>query len=134
VSAASALARGRAAAEALMVDTCTIERPTARTPDRKNGVVTTTYTTVYTGQCKLNYVGDVTPGPQQREVAEAHLAVLTPTLHLPMSATGLAEGDRVTITASQHDPELVGKVLRLQGPHHGSFQTARRLMCTEVTS
>lgn len=117
-----------------MVDACLIERPTTKATNAATAVVTTTYTTVYSGQCKLNYVGDVVPGPAAREVAEAHLALLTPTLHLPMSATGLQEGDRATITACVHDPELVGVVLRLQGPLHGSYQTARRLTCTEVTS
>jgi hypothetical protein len=69
-----------------------------------------------------------------QEVGGAHLAVLSPELHVPIEVVGVVEGDVVTITASENDPELVGRVFRVMGPTHKSFATARRFQCTEVTS
>jgi hypothetical protein len=130
VSASTLLARGRAAAIRLMVDTCTIQHTTGQTTNTTTGDVTPTYSLLYTGPCKVQG-GDAASG---QDVAEAHLAVLSPVLHVPIDVTGVVEGDVVTITASVNDPELVGKVFRVQGPHHKSFATARRFVCTEITS
>jgi hypothetical protein len=69
-----------------------------------------------------------------QDVAEAHLAMLSPFVHVPISVVGVVEGDVVTITASANDSELVGRVFRVQGPNHKSFATSRRLQCIEVTS
>jgi Family of unknown function (DUF6093) len=130
MSATTLTERGRWAAQAQMLDTCIIEHPTGDTTDAATGAVTTTYATVYTGQCKVNHVG----APAVQEVGEAHLAVLSPTVNVPMSVVGVVEGDRVTITDCQLDAELVGKVFRIMGPIHNSYQTARRFQCTETTS
>ena len=130
MSATSALIRGRLLAISLMVDACTIKHPIGSATDPNTGAVTPSYTTVYTGPCKVQ--GGMSASGQ--DVAEAHLAVLNPFVHVPVTVTGVVQGDVVTITASVNDPELVGRVFRVQGPDHKSFATARRLQCTEVTS
>lgn len=124
------LARGRAFLTASLVDACTIKHPTGFTTNTTNGDVTPTYATVYTGPCKVAG-GDSASG---QDIAGAHLAVLSPVVHVPIEVTGVVEGDVVTITASANDPELVGRVFRVNGPHHKTFATARRFQCTEITS
>lgn len=130
MSAATVLARGRTAAAALMVDACTIQHLTGSSTDTTTAVVTPTYATVYAGPCKVQ--GG--QGDSAQEVGEAHLAVLSLTVHVPIAVTGVVETDVVTITACAHDTELVGRVFRINGPVHKSFATARRLPCIEVTS
>ncbi len=130
MSAASVLARGRTAAAALMVDACTIQHVTGSSTNTTTGVVTPTYATIYTGPCKVQG-GQADSG---QEVGDAHLAVLSLTVHVPISVVGVVEADVVTITASVNDPELVGRVFRVLGPVHKSYATARRLPVLEVTS
>ena len=57
---AAVLARGRAAAEALMVDTCAIRRRTGETLDDTTGEVTATYDDVYSGRCRVQQAGTQT--------------------------------------------------------------------------
>lgn len=130
MSATSVTLRGRIAAEAIMVDACTIQHVTGSSTDTTTGQVTPTYSTVYTGKCKVQ--GGQSDSGQ--DVADAHLAVLSLTVHVPIAVTGVVETDVVTITASVNDPELVGRVFRVLGPVHKSFATARRLPVIEVTS
>lgn len=124
------LAAGRAFLPASLADACVIEHPTgASTRNPTTGEVVKTYVTVYTGPCK---VSDATPSGT--EVAEAHRATLTPKVTVPSDVVGVVEGDRVTITASASDPDLVGRQLRVQGPMHETWGTARRLQCIEASS
>ncbi len=126
----TALAASRAFLTASLVDACTIQHPTGSSTNTTTGVVTPTYSTVYTGACKVQ--GAMSASAQ--DVAEAHLAVLSPSVHVPIEVVGVVEGDVVTITASANDTELVGRVFRVQGPDHKSSASARRLQCVEVTS
>lgn len=126
----TALAAGRAFLIASLVDACTIKHPTGLSTNTTTGVVTPTYATVYTGPCKLKGA-DSASG---QDIAGAHLAVLSPEIHVPIEVVGVVEGDLVTITASAFDAENVGRVFRVNGPQRKSFATARRLQCTEVTS
>lgn len=116
--------RGRARAEAGMLDACVIERRSGSTVDPETGVIVPTFVTVYSGKCKVQQETAVT---NPSTVGEAAVFISEPRLHVPMSATGLLPNDRVTITASVLDPDLVGKVGRLQGPWDETFTTARRL-------
>src|SRR5438105_9043008 len=96
--AAQAVARGRAAAQALMVDTCTITRNGA--PDTNPDTATVTYPnaqTIYTGKCRLKLpvaIGrpDMVGGAQE--------FTQHPILSLPATTTGVQIDDQVTITAS----------------------------------
>lgn len=131
MSAATALALGRAAAERGMVDECTIRRATGTVTDPDTGRVTPTYEQIYTGKCRV----------QQQQVqaravepGEAHLLMLRLEVHLPMSVTGVAAGDEVVITSSAHDPDLVDRVFLVRELAHKSHATARRLGVEEKTS
>lgn len=129
---APALARGRAAAEALMVDTVTITRTTGSTTDPDTGVVTPTTATVYSGRAKIQQ--SESPTGEFKNLGEASVLVVRLELHLPVSAAGVLVDDVVAVTASVLDPDLVGKRLVIRSVAHKTFLTARRCDVTEVTS
>lgn len=131
MSAASVLARGRTAAEALMVDTCTIRRVASSTTDPATGHITPTYSTIYNGQCRVQQQAASASG---QEAGEAYALMLPFVLQIPMSVTGVQTEDQVTITASVHDPDLVDRVLLVKDLAHKTHATARRIGCTERTS
>ncbi|GAA0738792.1 hypothetical protein Drose_04170 [Dactylosporangium roseum] len=124
-----ALLRGRAAAESLMQDTCTVQHQTGETTDPETGVVTYTHVVVYSGKCKIQQAA---PATNPTNVGEAAVFVGQLVLHLPMSVTGVQPDDLVTITASVLDPDLAGRTFRLRGPVHKSYLTARRFPMVEV--
>jgi hypothetical protein len=130
MSAASALARGRAAVEALMVDACTITRVGERDTDTTTGEVTEPVSTLYTGQCRVQ---QAQAQATEETVGEDHLLLLRLEVQLPMSVTGLEVGDLITITASAHDPDLPGRVFRIHDLAHKTHATARRVQCVEKT-
>jgi hypothetical protein len=100
MSATSITLRGRIAAEALMVDTCTIKRLTGSSTDQDTGVVTPTYSTTYTGKCRLKLPTAVA---RPITVGEAQEFTQHPILSLPATTTGIEVDDIVTITASLLD-------------------------------
>jgi hypothetical protein len=134
VNAAPALARGRAAAESLMVDTCTIRHRTGETTDTTTGVVTPTTTTVYTGRCKVQQ-STLGAASEPRDPGEASVRLVAYAVHLPVAtSTGIRDGDEITITAAGHDPDLVGKVFTVLGTMAKTYATARRLQVQEVAT
>jgi hypothetical protein len=130
MSAASAMARGRALAESLMADTCTITRPTTVTTNPNTGQVIKTTTTVYSGSCRIQ---QRTTTASEEHTGEQYTRMARFELQLPMSATGLNEADTVTITASAHDPDLAGRVFKVRDLAHGTHKTARRVGIEEET-
>lgn len=130
MSRASALARGRIAAEAGMVDACTITRIGTRVTDTTTGEVTEPTTTLYTGKCRVQQAQAVAT---EETVGEDHLLLLRIEVQLPMSVTGLRVGDLITITASAHDADLPGRVFRVHDLAHKTHATARRVQCVEKT-
>lgn len=131
MSRASALARGRVAAEAGMVDACTIRRVPSDVTDDFSGVITPTYTQIYAGKCRLKQVAAL---PETHEAGEDYVVLSRLQLQIPVSVTGVQVGDEVTITASVNDPGLAGKVLLIRGIAEGSEITARRFEVTERTA
>jgi hypothetical protein len=125
-----AITRGRAAAEALMVDECTIRRQTGETTGT-GGVITPTYDDLYTGKCRVQVRAE---SGQATTVGEAALIIQRHEVQLPILVTGLAEGDRITITASALDPELVGAEYVVRDVLRKSHLTSRRVTVIEVTS
>jgi hypothetical protein len=114
-----------------MVDTCTITRVAGTSTDRDTGVVTETTTVLYTGRCRVQ---QSTAGQGVRmDPGETSVVVLRLEVQLPMSVTGLAEGDEVTVTASVHDADLVGRRFRIHDLAHKTHATSRRVLVTEVT-
>jgi hypothetical protein len=114
----------------LMVDACTITRQTGETTGA-GGVITPTTSTLYTGKCRVQFK------PMQgngADVGEAYLLLVRREVQLPMTVTGLLEGDRITITASALDPDLVGKVYVVRDVEAKTHLTSRRVTVLEVTS
>lgn len=130
MSRATVLARGRAAAEAGMVDTCTIERQTGETTNPDTGVVTPTVSEIYDGMCRFQQKG---AQAQQEDAGQAYLLLQRAEIQLPVTATGIDVGDLITCTASR-DPDLVGRVFRVRDLAYKTDATARRLQIQERTS
>lgn len=126
----SALARGQAGAQAGMVDACVITRTTGETTGA-GGVITPTTSTLYTGRCRVQFKPMQGSGT---DVGEAYLLLVRREVQLPMSVTGLREGDRITITAAPLDADLVGKAYVVRDVESKTHLTARRVTVLEVTS
>lgn len=125
---------GRAAAENLQSDTCTITRPGDGPGvfDPDTGTTTPPAdVTVYSGPCRLRAPAlvevNVTGGEHQWSTQDAVLS-------LPASVTGVRPDDTVTCDSSALDPALPGSVFTVIGALKGSQITARRLIVREVTS
>src|SRR5437868_1553101 len=130
MSALTATLRGRVAAEALMVDACTVKHLTGSTTDPETGHVTPTYATVYAGKCRVQ---QRVPVAKPYDVGEAAVWLERLELQVPMSVTGIASNDMVTITASALDADLVGRVFHARELGHKTHATARRFQIEEVT-
>jgi hypothetical protein len=113
-----------------MVDACTITRTTGRSTDTTTGAVTPTTSTLYTGKCRVQ---QQQAQATTEDVGEDQVLLLRLEVQLPMSVTGLQVGDRITVTASAHDADLVGRVFRVHDLAHKTHATARRVQCLEVT-
>lgn len=126
------LAVGRKAAEKGMVDACTIQRASgAGTTDPVTGVPSLSYMTLYTGACRVQQQVAIA---RPHDVGEDKVWLVRFDLQLPMATSaGLAVGDRVTITASVNDPDLVGRVFAVNELAHKSEATSRRVGIIEVT-
>lgn len=121
---------GRAVAERLMTDTCTVQRQTGSSMSEVTLIVTPTYSTIYTGKCRVRTASSEV----MVDVGDRAASLHNYTVSIPVSATILAPDDLVTITASGLDPAQPGLTLRILGALHGSQMTARRFLCQEVTS
>jgi hypothetical protein len=115
-----------------MVDTCTIRRLASTSTDAETGVITPTYTTIYSGACKVQQRSTAQARPH--DLGEATVFVAPLELHLPVTVTGVASDDLVNITASVHDPDLPGRSWHIRELAHKSFASARRFSMIEVTS
>lgn len=130
MSRASVLARGRAIAEASMVDACMIRRVTGTATDQTTGLPVRTYLNPdpYSGKCRVQ---QSLAQAEQHDSGQDYLLLLRLEVHLPMSSAGLQVNDEVTITASVHDPDLIGRVFLVRDLFHKTEATARRVGVTE---
>lgn len=126
------LTRARTLAESNMADTCSIRRATGQTTNTLTGQVTTTWTPLYTGKCRVQQ-SSLGASSGSADVGEAAIRLVAFELQLPMTVTGLAEGDQITITASPLDEDLVDRVFTVVGLAHKTHATARRVQIQEVT-
>jgi hypothetical protein len=128
----SVLARGQAAAEVGMADACTIRREnTSDTTDPVTGVGTTSYTTLYSGKCRVQQAVAIA---RPHDVGEDKVWTVRFDLQLPVATSaGLQVGDQVTITTAVNDPDLTGRVFTVNELAHKSEPTSRRVGIVEVT-
>jgi hypothetical protein len=127
------LAEGRAAAEAIMLDACTITRLTGPEGemDPETGLREPAPTiTVYSGKCKVQ-----TYEPHESAKASGGHVFTEQRyhLHLPIGAGPIAVNDTATITEAAADAGLVARSYRIAGLHHKSLATAQRLLVDEIT-
>lgn len=125
----AALAAGRIAAESLMVDTCIIDRPGEPVTD-DDGVVSPSYTPVYSGPCKVQQTLAQSSSP---EAGGAVFTVQGARVDLPVGVGPVATGDRVRMVTAASNPDLVGNVYRLVELFEKSWQTAQRTRVEELT-
>jgi hypothetical protein len=122
--------RGRAQIERLMVDACLIDRKTGSVLDEDTGDYVDTYATVYEGKCRVQDSG---LSGHQVDAGDRPVELQTRTLQVPMTVTGVKVDDRVQVTASVLDADLVGRTFRVTDLMHKTHATARRLPIEEVT-
>lgn len=127
---AAALPELRQQAESMMVDTCTVEYVNGSAWDEGAGTSVPTYAPRYTGKCRVQ---TTLTEPSNPDAGEREWTVESFTISLPMSATGFQVGDRVTITKTLLDPDLLGRVFTVAALAHKTHMTARRLRVEEVT-
>lgn len=124
------LEEARAAALEGMVDTCTIRRKSGETTDA-DGVITPTYSTLYTGVCRVQ---QQQPYAERHDAGQAYLLLLRLEIQLPMTVTGLEPDDILTIVTSVMDADLPGRVFVVRDLAHKTDASSRRIQCQEVTS
>lgn len=132
MSAEAVTLEGRRAAEALMLDSCTITRDTGElVTDYNTGQVTEQSETIYSGKCKVQSKDSATATPD----SGGHTyTVVSRQVHIPANAADVKDGDVVTITASVLNAFTVGKRYRVEGFTPDTFETAARLPVKEMTS
>ena len=115
-----------------MLDTCTVTRQTSAVTNPETGVITATFSTIYSGKCKFQQ--SPAPSGSTQNVGEASLVVSYQQLHLPASVTAVAVEDVVTCTASVLDAALPGLKFSVRAIADKTFLTARRLDILQVES
>lgn len=127
MTASSVTLRGRTAADARMVDACTIAHPGGDpTFDADTGEYTDgTPTVYYTGKCEVQISDGL--NARETEAGGTELTLTRLTVKVPISVEGVVVNDIVTITASELDPDLVDQQYRVLAGMAKSFATARRL-------
>lgn len=127
------IAEGRAEAEAIMLDTCTITRVTgeAGALDPETGLREPAPTsTVYTGKCKVQ---TYEPHESAKESGDHVFTEQRYHLHLPIGVGPIEVDDTATILTAAADVQLVGRSYRIAALHHKSLATAQRLLVDEIT-
>jgi len=135
MSRSTILNRGRQRASESFIDACTIDRLTsATTTDDLTGVVSPVYAAAtYTGPCRVQ-IGANSSSGGRAESGEASVVIFGVSIQLPVVGTENVErGDRVTITASVNDQDLVGRVFYVENLFSKSEATSRRLGVVEAT-
>jgi len=127
----SVLARGRAFAAGGFVDACVIERVATKQTNTTDGQVAKQYDLVYTGPCRVQQAAAPWAGPAT--IGQAGIGLSALELQLPVVGTeDVTKDDRVTITACVHDTALIARVFTVQGAHHKSHATTRRVPLQEI--
>lgn len=131
MSAESLTLRGRAAAEARMVDACRITSGGDVVTDPDTGEVTRIRATVYEGKCEVQSKNSSTANV---EAGGHSFVVVSRVVKIPANAADVKDGHEVEITASLLNSFTVGKVYIVDGFTPDTFDTAARLPVKEITS
>lgn len=98
--------------DVLDLDTGLLERPD---PDESE---------IYNGKCLISATS---PNPRLATEGGRYSTQVIYSASLPVSASGVADGQILTITASRRDPELVDKEFRVTGVLYDTFAISRDL-------
>lgn len=131
---AAALPELRAQAESLMVDTLLIEDETGETTiDPVTLAEVPEYAEVYAGPGRVQRPGSLSPREQVSGGFEFGVKALL--AQLPLSATGITPGMRVTVVAvgATTDPDLLDMVATVRANLTKTHPAKRTLVCEEVT-
>lgn len=132
MSLSSLVGAGRAAAERMMVDACTITRATGLSdPDPVTGAVDVVADEIYSGACQVSTYEaheQVVAMPGQVMTRERYV------VKVPVGTGPFAVGDIVTMTAATFDAQLVGREYSVVAMLHKSVATAQRLQVEEVVA
>lgn len=93
-------------------DTCLIERETGASLDEVTNVVTSTWSTVWSGPCNIQIGAGVTPLVVDN--AGETMVAMRGMAQIPASAVDVQPGDRLTVATSR-DARLVGVHLAITG-------------------
>ncbi|MBP8838799.1 MAG: hypothetical protein KBG78_08210 [Dermatophilaceae bacterium] len=129
---AAALPELRDQAVSMMRDFCTITRPSAGEWDEASGTYVPPGAPVplYSGPCRVRR-----PNVAEREAlaGDADWTLTGAVLSIPVDGTtDDLLGATVHVVGCEMDPSLIGRDLKVTGPHAQSQATARRLRCVEV--
>jgi hypothetical protein len=125
------LARGRAFAAGGFVDACTITRVVGQQTNPTDGRVTDQLEPVYSGPCRFQQAAAPWAGPAT--VGQAGIGLSAAELQLPVVGTeGIDKDDIVTCTLATNDADLLGKRFTVQGTHHATHKTTRRIPIQEI--
>ena len=132
MSVESVTLRGRAAAEAIMQDTGRIRRQTGTTQDVTTLAEVPTYSTIWTGSCRVQRSGALSP--QESSPGGYEFGVNSVIAQLPIAATGMKRGDVFDVTAvgPVSDPTLVGLTATVEADLSKTHATKRTLICEQV--
>lgn len=120
----------QAEAEAMMVDTCIIDRPGEPVTDPDSGAVTPSHSMVYEGRCKVQLNTSQAASP---EAGGAVFNAQRSRVDLPVGVGPIETRDRIVITAARFNPALVGNVYRVTELFEKSWPTAQRIPVEELT-
>lgn len=134
MSAEKTVLRGRIAAIRLMVDACTIKRLSGQVTNLQTGAVIDSYTTLYSGICRIQRVRGQRLGSAHPAIIGAAQIYQQPlAVHVPVTVGGIILQDIVTVTASLMEPDLIGRQFWVQVLPPKTFTTAHRYGLQEVT-
>lgn len=125
MSVQSAVADGRAAAQALMDSVVRIRRRTGQTRDPESGTMVPTWATVYEGPGRIRFSQ---ADPRDTDAAGQRIAEQTPVVVLPIAGSGgIRVDDEGEVLSNPPDPAVVGLRFRVAGVHAQTHSTSRRL-------
>ena len=126
MSAETAIIRGRAVAEAQMIDECIIRRGDGEpTFDDTTGEYVAGSTVVYQGKCQVKPEGGFEIESGGTEIIKHRILVKVPVA----GSVGVRPDDQVEVTIATLDPDLAGAMLAVVETPTGTYLSARRLVC-----
>ena len=118
----------RPTANEQMTAECRIERPSSEPASWDDTTGRHTYpqpTVLYEGECRWQYQLDA----GQTVVADRTIPAAVVRIVVPVAAEPYQANDLVTLTASEHNPDIVGRTLTVQAVNGSSVSWQRDLNC-----